>query len=726
MSLIAGAGNGSLALAALKLGASFVHLVDYDSKSLLSAKMVLELNGYREGKDFQLHQGDLRDNGFIHSVGHSARIMAKEQGKDLNLFSNIGLWGNYSVSNLDSLKIIKAAGGDIRFVFLGGYNYQDLELNFVGVSQDRQALERMQMNTKSVVWHSDEHHLPLLLVGEASNRAQLEGHQLASPAMRTISYQLPRDFGPNEQAVLAKGYGIKKPIWMLTNEQGREEALRQLSSYPLPDTKAVHIGFSGMINLDIIAERRSGYAIIGDVNDNVLKYYDIIRQTVQSQRFNALLGEQRRIKFVQLLIEAFKNEGMFDLDQEVHKSQRMQQIHDLLTDSVSWLSSDKNFEYICNMFKENRIKILPLDVHDRQKFIMIGNWLKRNDLHIDTIYTSNIYRSLGELSQAELFGGRYGGADLKKSYWDDLVLVANKSTFLIDVKVLTQGNILQIRKFSEISGMERQLMLQNHKVLKTSSVVSLNSFRSGTEINRIKEQIFEIAQQIHDAEHTLYPISEEIWREVRFKDNVGLSKVYLDPQGNVSGFVLAYPNNQFRLTIYKIAVVKNSRRQGIGKLLLNSLAQNASLAGITTIGLSALKTNQIARKAYEVMGFHHLTNDNDSRRFFLDFEGQTDDVLRATQDLVMLDNTPGGIDLTASKLNVEIKNEIASPSARNDRDKRDGNDTAEGIKFHLDPAMLQQLQNAPGVFPEIINIQPLPAGEAGIRDLRLFLGVTSR
>ena len=38
------------------------------------------------------------------------------------------------------------------------------------------------------------------------------------------------------------------------------------------------------------------------------------------------------------------------------------------------------------------------------------------------------------------------------------------------------------------------------------------------------------------------------------------------------------------------------------------------------------------------------------------------------------------------------------------------------IKFHIDPAMLRQLQNAPGFMPVIINIQPMT-------DLRLFLGL---
>jgi len=65
----------------------------------------------------------------------------------------------------------------------------------------------------------------------------------------------------------------------------------------------------------------------------------------------------------------------------------------------------------------------------------------------------------------------------------------------------------------------------------------------------------------------------------------------------------------------------------------------------------------------------------------------------------------GGIDLTADKTPLEVK--MDSRLRGNDR---------EGIKFNLDHAMLEQLQNAPGFVPVIINIQPMT-------DLRVFLGL---
>ncbi len=63
----------------------------------------------------------------------------------------------------------------------------------------------------------------------------------------------------------------------------------------------------------------------------------------------------------------------------------------------------------------------------------------------------------------------------------------------------------------------------------------------------------------------------------------------------------------------------------------------------------------------------------------------------------------GGIDLTPARMDLQTK--VVDSRFR-------GND--KGIQFHLDPAMLAQLQNAPGFVPVIINIQPL-------NDLKAFL-----
>jgi len=70
------------------------------------------------------------------------------------------------------------------------------------------------------------------------------------------------------------------------------------------------------------------------------------------------------------------------------------------------------------------------------------------------------------------------------------------------------------------------------------------------------------------------------------------------------------------------------------------------------------------------------------------------------------DNSIGGIDLTPSKLNLQTK-------VMNDTGMLVGGDKV-GIKFHLTPHMLQELKDAPGFTPMIINMHPL-------RDVKTFL-----
>ncbi len=69
------------------------------------------------------------------------------------------------------------------------------------------------------------------------------------------------------------------------------------------------------------------------------------------------------------------------------------------------------------------------------------------------------------------------------------------------------------------------------------------------------------------------------------------------------------------------------------------------------------------------------------------------------RDKTMSPNT-GGIDFAANKTPLEIKN------------------SGEEVKFHIEPAMMQQLQNAAGFYPIIMNITPM-------KDIEGFLGVKS-
>ena len=99
-----------------------------------------------------------------------------------------------------------------------------------------------------------------------------------------------------------------------------------------------------------------------------------------------------------------------------------------------------------------------------------------------------------------------------------------------------------------------------------------------------------------------------------------------------------------------------------------------------------------------------------------DWSPQTQWSPKSLQDSAM----NGGIDFNSDKINLQVKMDSRfrgndSREGGNDRGS-EGNDN--GIKFKIDPAMLKQLQNAPGFVPVIINVQPMT-------DLRQFLDVPS-
>ncbi|MBF0571075.1 MAG: hypothetical protein HQL12_04320 [Candidatus Omnitrophica bacterium] len=151
-------------------------------------------------------------------------------------------------------------------------------------------------------------------------------------------------------------------------------------------------------------------------------------------------------------------------------------------------------------------------------------------------------------------------------------------------------------------------------------------------------------------------------------------------------------------------------------LLNQSLAEGVSSAGgfsqkVETIVHELGHLLQIAKQSGSKVekivtrqdeGFNGWTHDDEFSQmmkwasFFI--LSKLSGTITPKKDSAMLKIEKGGIDLTAANMNLQTQNNGGE------------------IKFHLDPAMLRQLQNAPGFVPVIINIQPM-------MDLRQFLGL---
>ena len=95
--------------------------------------------------------------------------------------------------------------------------------------------------------------------------------------------------------------------------------------------------------------------------------------------------------------------------------------------------------------------------------------------------------------------------------------------------------------------------------------------------------------------------------------------------------------------------------------------------------------------------FADIVLQNSSQKIFMREPSVAPALSDEHANLAMMSEEKGGIDFTANKTPLEIKN------------------TGDGIKFRIDPAMLQQFEDTPGFIPVIINIEP-------VIDLRRFLG----
>lgn len=236
-----------------------------------------------------------------------------------------------------------------------------------------------------------------------------------------------------QKGVLLRHYGNRQAIWILSNEN-RQEMIQALPVVDGQQNKSVHVGFSGMINLDIMAKQQSAYGVIGDVNENMLRYYQMIKHVLNDPQLTGLSLFEARHRFCELLIQAFDQQQMFSLDTGAIRMERVTQLRELLKDETSWLGTDKGFEYIRGMFKEGRISVIPLDIRDTAKFSAIAGWLKKRGLRVDTIYTSNIDRYFSD--DPWMLFNSFGGLKMNverswERYEINLKSIASAQTLLI-------------------------------------------------------------------------------------------------------------------------------------------------------------------------------------------------------------------------------------------------------------------------------------------------------
>lgn len=160
--------------------------------------------------------------------------------------------------------------------------------------------------------------------------------------------------------------------YYLSNESRREDTFASLSRIPIKKGGG-HIGFSCCENLDIIAQRKSSFAILGDINPRVKQIMDLTREVIGRSK--------DRRDFVQNMHDVFpawaRERDKDDLFNELDRKE-------------SWLGSDEAFAYIASMYKENRIEHRTFDASENPEYQKISLQMAMKKLHCDTFYISNI------------------------------------------------------------------------------------------------------------------------------------------------------------------------------------------------------------------------------------------------------------------------------------------------------------------------------------------------
>ena len=177
------------------------------------------------------------------------------------------------------------------------------------------------------------------------------------------------------------------------------------------------------------------------------------------------------------------------------------------------------------------------------------------------------------------------------------------------------------------------------------------------------------------------------------------------PVSRIRYLVMVNPQNDVASTLLKHS--KGERHEIGFEVLKRKLAPSATIVIKTLPPLRMFEQNgrTMDHFDFQPVGESFLgVNLIEPSKKWIAFQGQEEGmetqvhVLNINPAMNVSMPNRGGIDLTPANMNLQTQNSNGE------------------IKFHMDPAMLQQLQNAPGFVPVIINIQPL-------KSLQEFLGI---
>ena len=170
-----------------------------------------------------------------------------------------------------------------------------------------------------------------------------------------------------------------EPIHITANDTNLAAA-QEFHERPLLQ-KSCHIGFGGWHNLDIMALRRSKYALFCNWN----KGYRILME----QTIDALKRAQTRDMFIAQMSTSIDPPSLCPKLANGELVPVISELRNELKRKGSWLCSDESFQHIQKLAQGNCIRILTADICDTKVFQTVAAEYSHQKIPIDTLYLGN-------------------------------------------------------------------------------------------------------------------------------------------------------------------------------------------------------------------------------------------------------------------------------------------------------------------------------------------------
>lgn len=237
-------------------------------------------------------------------------------------------------------------------------------------------------------------------------------------------------------------------VFINTNEINRDAIRKSLLQATLV-SESCHIGFAAWHNFDIMAVRKSNYALLCDLNPETAlflnKTLEVLRKSKDRKEFVSQMATyanniERGHCLLHKLDLTYSINFACNVSEEIIYEEIIyigQEIEVELIREGGWLYTDESYECIKKLAITDKIAVITEDIRATTKFQSIKRFLDENGIQIDTLYVSNISEYMPQENQS-MFAGTISSLTC-----DDTLIIDAKGKVNDIVQDIVKGKSLR-------------------------------------------------------------------------------------------------------------------------------------------------------------------------------------------------------------------------------------------------------------------------------------------